>query len=101
MQYEFYKMRVCALPRDILEPAWHDWIVKREDQLDAFRRYIRENPARASRRDRPTRPTSRPQPNHDSPATLGQKCVHFLDNTEKAGTVPALTQTFATFANFA
>lgn len=25
----------------------------------------------------PARPTSQPQPNHDSPATLSQKCVHF------------------------
>ena len=36
-----------AKPRDIFAPAWHDWIVKREGQLAAFRRYIRENPARA------------------------------------------------------
>ena len=31
----------------VFAPAWHDWIVKREGQLAAFRRYIRENPARA------------------------------------------------------
>ena len=36
-----------AKPRDIFEPAWHDWIVKRDGQLAAFRRYIRENAARA------------------------------------------------------
>lgn len=34
-------------PRDIFEPTWHDWIVKRDGQLAAFRRYIRENAARA------------------------------------------------------
>lgn len=34
-------------PAPIFEPAWHDWIVKRDGQLAAFRRYIRENPARA------------------------------------------------------
>ena len=27
--------------------AWHDWIVKKEGQLAAFTRYIRQNPARA------------------------------------------------------
>ena len=26
---------------------WHDWIVKKQGQLDAFTRYIQENPARA------------------------------------------------------
>ena len=31
----------------IFEPDWHDWIVKKTGQLAAFRRYIRENPARA------------------------------------------------------
>ena len=36
-----------AKPRDIFAPAWHDWIVKRDGQLAAFRRYIRENAARA------------------------------------------------------
>lgn len=34
-------------PAPIFAPAWHDWIVKRDGQLAAFRRYIRENPARA------------------------------------------------------
>ena len=36
--------------RDIFDPAWHDWIVKKEGQLAAFRRYIRENPERAALR---------------------------------------------------
>ncbi len=31
---------------------WHDWIVKRDGQLAAFTRYIRENPERAWRRKR-------------------------------------------------
>ena len=39
--------RCLAKPRDIFKPAWHDWIVKRDGQLAAFRRYIRENAARA------------------------------------------------------
>ena len=30
----------------IFDPDWHDWIVKKAGQLTAFRRYIRENPAR-------------------------------------------------------
>ena len=34
-------------PAPIFAPAWHDWIVKRDGQLAAFRRYIRENAARA------------------------------------------------------
>ena len=34
-------------PAPIFSPAWHDWIVKRDGQLAAFRRYIRENAARA------------------------------------------------------
>ena len=37
----------CAAPPDILEKSWHDWIVKKSGQLAAFRRYIKENPARA------------------------------------------------------
>ncbi len=37
-------------PRPIFEKDWHDWIVKKEGQLAAFRRYIRENPARAALR---------------------------------------------------
>ena len=39
-----------AQPRDIFEHDWHDWIVKKEGQLAAFRRYIRENAARARER---------------------------------------------------
>lgn len=34
-------------PRPVFERDWHDWIVKKEGQLVAFRRYIRENAARA------------------------------------------------------
>ena len=34
-------------PAPIFEPTWHDWIVKRDGQLAAFRGYIRENAARA------------------------------------------------------
>ncbi|MGN0845354.1 MAG: hypothetical protein ACI4QT_09075 [Kiritimatiellia bacterium] len=34
-------------PRPIFEPEWHDWIVKKSGQLAAFRRYIKENAARA------------------------------------------------------
>lgn len=37
-------------PPDIFEKAWHDWIVKKEGQLAAFRRYVRENPERAALR---------------------------------------------------
>ena len=33
--------------RPIFDKSWHDWIVKREGQLAAFRRYIKENPTRA------------------------------------------------------
>ena len=33
--------------REVFERDWHDWIVKKEGQLAAFRRYIRENAARA------------------------------------------------------
>lgn len=36
-----------AAPPDILEKSWHDWIVKKRGQLEAFRRYIKENPRRA------------------------------------------------------
>lgn len=42
--------RETPAPRPIFDPAWHDWIVKKEGQLAAFRRYIRENPARAALR---------------------------------------------------
>ena len=31
----------------VFERAWHDWIVKKDGQLAAFTRYIRENPERA------------------------------------------------------
>ena len=31
----------------VFEREWHDWIVKRNGQLAAFTRYIRENPRRA------------------------------------------------------
>ena len=34
-------------PRAIFEYEWHDWIVKKSGQLAAFRRYIKENAARA------------------------------------------------------
>lgn len=37
----------CARLPNIFSPDWHDWIVKKQGQLAAFRRYIRENPARA------------------------------------------------------
>lgn len=36
-----------VVPLSLFERDWHDWIVKRKGQLDAFIRYIRENPARA------------------------------------------------------
>lgn len=36
-----------APPRAIFEHEWHDWIVKKSGQLAAFRRYIKENAARA------------------------------------------------------
>ena len=39
-----------AKPPDIFEPDFHDWIVKKEGQLKAFRTYIRENGPRAARR---------------------------------------------------
>ena len=31
----------------VFERSWHDWIVKKDGQLTAFTRYIRENPERA------------------------------------------------------
>lgn len=34
----------------IFEFEWHDWIVKKEGQLDAFRRYIADNPRRLALR---------------------------------------------------
>ena len=40
----------AAKPPDIFEPDFHDWIVKKEGQLEAFRTYIRENGPRAARR---------------------------------------------------
>lgn len=36
-----------AAPQPIFEHDWHDWIVKKEGQLAAFRRYIAENGPRA------------------------------------------------------
>ena len=36
----------------IFERDWHDWIVKKDGQLAAFTRYIRENPERAWLRQR-------------------------------------------------
>ena len=40
----------ASKPPDIFEPDFHDWIVKKEGQLEAFRTYIRENGPRAARR---------------------------------------------------
>ena len=37
-------------PNKIFEFEWHDWIVKKDGQLDAFRRYIAENPRRLALR---------------------------------------------------
>lgn len=37
-------------PPEIFEPGFHDWIVKKQGQLRAFRNYIQENPSRAARR---------------------------------------------------
>ncbi len=45
-----FQSREIPAPRPIFDPSWHDWIVKKEGQLAAFRRYIRENPARAALR---------------------------------------------------
>ena len=45
-----FQSREIPAPRPIFEKDWHDWIVKKEGQLAAFRRYIRENPARAALR---------------------------------------------------
>jgi hypothetical protein len=39
----------------VFEREWHDWIVKRDGQLAAFRRYIAENPARSWLRRRNAR----------------------------------------------
>ena len=41
--------------------AWHDWIVKKEGQLAAFTRYIRQNPARAWLRHENRRFFTRPR----------------------------------------
>ncbi|MBR4676265.1 MAG: transposase [Victivallales bacterium] len=35
-----------AAPQPIFEKEWHDWIVKKEGQLAAFRKYIEDNPKR-------------------------------------------------------
>jgi hypothetical protein len=43
-------LRLPAVPAQAgnpFSPDWHDWIVKKSGQLAAFRRYIKENPARA------------------------------------------------------
>ena len=37
-------------PQPLFEHEWHDWIVKKEGQLAAFRTYIAENPLRYARR---------------------------------------------------
>ncbi|MBO4286674.1 MAG: hypothetical protein J5985_00730 [Kiritimatiellae bacterium] len=46
----------AALSAPVLAPVfehdWHDWIVKKKGQLEAFTRYIRENPERAWLRKR-------------------------------------------------
>lgn len=39
----------ASLP-PIFAPDFHDWIVKKDGQLEAFRRYILENPERSARR---------------------------------------------------
>ena len=39
-------------PAPVFEKEWHDWIVKKDGQLAAFTRYIRENGLRAWRRQR-------------------------------------------------
>lgn len=36
-----------APPPPVFERQWHDWIVKKDGQLAAFKRYIAENPARS------------------------------------------------------
>ena len=41
--------KTCPAP-PIFERDWHDWIVKKEGQLAAFRKYILENPLRYARR---------------------------------------------------
>ena len=40
----------AAMLPQIFAPDFHDWIVKKEGQLEAFRRYILENPERSARR---------------------------------------------------
>ena len=40
----------AAAPQPLFEHEWHDWIVKKEGQLAAFRKYIAENPKRHARR---------------------------------------------------
>ena len=39
-----------SLREPLFEHEWHDWIVKKEGQLAAFRKYILENPPRFARR---------------------------------------------------
>ena len=48
-------LRGAAAPAPVFEKSWHDWIVKKEGQLAAFRRYVRENPMRAALRRRNAR----------------------------------------------
>jgi len=40
----------CSARGHLFDSDWHDWIVKRDGQLAAFTRYIRENPERSWRR---------------------------------------------------
>ena len=68
-----------AKPRDIFEPTWHDWIVKRDGQLAAFRRYIRENAARAW-----ARKTNAQQPKAATPGT-----PHAISLALRGGHAPA------------
>jgi hypothetical protein len=51
---------VTGGPRDIFEPHWHDWIVKKEGQLPTFAHYIRDNPFRLWRRQSNRRYFTRP-----------------------------------------
>jgi hypothetical protein len=44
-----------ASPPPVFERKWHDWIVKKDGQLAAFKRYIAENPARSRLRRRNAR----------------------------------------------
>lgn len=48
--------------KPVFSADWHDWIVKREGQLEAFTRYIRENPQRSWRRKENTKYFNRVRP---------------------------------------